>query len=402
MIKKEIFFYTLRNISKRKSRSFLTIISILFGIATIFIFISFGIGLFSYVNSFTTDSSLDKITIMPRGAGFPGLDDTFALTKSDIRAIEKTSGVYEATGLYSTVAEIKSKGTNKFVFITGFDPKTSLIFDISNIGLESGRMLDSKETGKVLLGYNYQFPDKILKEAIELNDAIEIQGENVRVVGFMEKVGNPQDDSAIYVTHEFFEELYPGKEGKFSFVIARIDVSEMGRTISSVERSLRKSRNLEEGKEDFFVSSFEDLLSTYTGALSIIVAFVILIALISVLVSAVNTANTMVTSVLERKKDIGVIKSIGAKNSEVLQMFLLESGILGLIAGIVGTLLGFVLSLLGGKILASLGWSFLKPSFPFILFLGCILFATITGAISGAWPAFQASKTRIVDALRYE
>src|SRR3989344_447945 len=104
MIRKEIMIYSLRNLAHKKSRSFLTIFSILVGITTIFIFISFGLGLYSYVNEFTTSSSADKITVMPKGMSAPGLDDSFSLTDDDIEAIESASGVYEATGMYTKVA----------------------------------------------------------------------------------------------------------------------------------------------------------------------------------------------------------------------------------------------------------------------------------------------------------
>jgi len=110
----------------------------------------------------------------------------------------------------------------------------------------------------------------------------------------------------------------------------------------------------------------------------------------------------MITSVLERYKEIGVLKAIGAKNIEIFKIFLFESAFLGFIAGALGCLLGWILSSIGGQILSDIGWSFLKPYFSIYLFAGLILFAVITGAISGVIPALRASKINTVDALRYE
>jgi len=176
--------------------------------------------------------------------------------------------------------------------------------------------------------------------------------------------------------------------------------------VENVERGLRKHRDVEKGKEDFFVQTFENMIESYTAAINIIIAFVILIALISVLVSAVNTANTMITSVLERYKEIGILKSIGARNSEVFEIFLFESAFLGFTAGILGVLLGWIATLVANMTLNSLGWGFLQPAysilFPGDLFIYCILFAVITGAISGVIPAYRASRINTVDALRYE
>jgi putative ABC transport system permease protein len=110
----------------------------------------------------------------------------------------------------------------------------------------------------------------------------------------------------------------------------------------------------------------------------------------------------MITSVLERMKEIGVIKSIGARNSEVLNLFLFESAFLGFIAGAIGVLLGFGLAVIMGKILQILGWGFLQPGYSVWLFAGCILFATVTGAVSGIIPAIHGSRISPVNALRYE
>jgi len=401
MISKEIIKYSLENLKKRRARSVLTIFSIFIGITTIFIFVSFGLGLYVYVNSFVSDSSADKLTIQPKGIGPPGLDDSFALTDDDLEAIKKTSGVYEASGLRFTITEITQGNVKKYVFVSGFDPEEELFTELSNIEIFKGRNLEKNEKNKVILGYNYLIEDKIFPKALDVNDNIKIEGENFKIVGFFESIGNPQDDSSIYMTNKQYEEFYNDSKG-YNMIIARVDVSDISQVTENVEKSLRKSRNLEKGKEDFFVASFEDLLETYTSSLGFVVGFIILIALISVLVSAINTSNTMVTSVIERTNEIGVLKSIGARNSEVFNLFLFESGVLGLISGILGVFVGYLFTESAKNILFNLGWSFLKPYYSIELFLGCILFATITGAVSGVIPAINASKINPVEALRYE
>lgn len=402
MISQESIKYSLKNLSHRKTRSFLTILSIFIGIATIFIFISFGLGLYSYIEDISSSSSADKILIQSKGGmGVPGLDDSFALTDEDLEAVEKTAGVYEASGVYFGVAELKQSSEKKYTFIISYDPKKPLMMDIFNVDLDSGRELKAGETGKVIAGYNYKIPDKIFPKPYSLNDNLEINGEKARIIGFYESVGSPQDDAQLYITNEYYEELYPN-DTSYGYIVAKVDTSNINKVIENIEKNLRKERNLEEGKEDFFVQSFEDMIESYSGALNIVIGFIILIALISVIVSAVNTANTMITSVLERIKEIGIIKSIGARNSEVFKIFLFESAFLGGVAGIIGVLLGWGASALGGKILADLGWGFLAPYYSPWLFGGLIAFATITGAISGVVPAMNASKINPVDALRYE
>ena len=111
----------------------------------------------------------------------------------------------------------------------------------------------------------------------------------------------------------------------------------------------------------------------------------------------------MYTSILERTKEIGTMKAIGAKNSDILTLFLIESGLYGLIGGLIGVVLGLGISK-GGEILAApyLGEGIFRVSMAWWLILGALLFSFIVGCISGVAPAYQASKMRPVDALRYE
>ncbi len=393
--------YSLRNLNYRKGRSALTIFSIMVGIATIFIFISFGYGLYNYTESFTTSSSADKLLILAKGSGVPGMDDTFKLTDDDLDVIRGTSGVYEASGIYYGAVQVEKKKQSKYIFIVSYDPKEPLIMDIFGVGIEKGRILKSSDKNSAIAGYNYLINNKIFEKGLNVNDVIEVNGEKIKIIGFMESIGNPADDSQIYITNDYFLDLFPD-EDSYAEIVARVDLANINQVTSNVEKSLRKHRGLEEGKEDFFVQSFEDMIESFSGALDIIIGFVILIALISVLVSAINTANTMITSVLERFKEIGVLKAIGARNSEILKIFLFESSFLGFVAGSLGVLFGWIVTLIAGSILDSLGWGFLSPYYSPLLFIGCILFAVITGAISGVIPAIRASRINTVDALRYE
>ncbi len=398
----ESIMYSLRNLRTRKGRSILTILSIFIGITAIFIFISFGLGLFSYVNELSSGSAADKIIVQPKGNDPTGLDDTFRLTQNDLEAVEGVAGVISVTGVSIGTAELERRDQKRFAYISGYDPKQPIIFDISDIELEAGRYLETGDTGKVILGYNYQVPDKIFSEPLEIGDTIQLQGEDARVIGFMEAIGNPTDDANVYITKAYYEELYPTTVDTYSWIIAQVDIDRIDLIVEEVEEEVRESRGLEEGKEDFFVQSFEDLIESFSGALNLIIGFVILIALISVVVSAVNTANTMITSVLERTKEIGIIKSIGAPNSEILKIFLFESATLGFVAGVIGLVIGFGATTLAGNILDSLGWGFLQPQYTWWLFAGLLGFATLTGALSGIIPAIRASKINPVDALRYE
>ena len=112
--------------------------------------------------------------------------------------------------------------------------------------------------------------------------------------------------------------------------------------------------------------------------------------------------NTMYTAVLQRTNEIGVMKAIGARNSDILYLFLIESGFLGLVGGAVGILIGMGMSKLIEIVAAQANFGILKAYFPWYLIVGALAFSFIIGSIAGVWPAMQASRLKPVDALRYE
>jgi putative ABC transport system permease protein len=129
---------------------------------------------------------------------------------------------------------------------------------------------------------------------------------------------------------------------------------------------------------------------------------VIGIASISLIVGGVGIMNTMYTAVMERTREIGVMKAIGARNSDILLIFLIESGLLGLIGGAVGVLLGIGTGQLITALVEHPVFGAFKAQFPLWLVGGALLFSFIVGSLSGTLPALQAARMKPADALRYE
>ena len=400
----DLLKYTLLNIKKRKLRSGLTILSILIGVTAIYALVSFGVGLQNYVNVIAEQAGTDKLFLQARGIGAPGTDKNFRVSKEDIDFVEKINGVKEISGIYVSTVQVKSDRQIKFVFVTGIEPeKAKLIEEAFTVGIEKGRQLKKGDLDKVALGHNYQIDNKIFRKPVSLNDKIEINGRKFEVVGFFEEVGNPQDDSNVYMSYEGFESMFPDDKDLFGWAMIKANQNTEPSTLADrIQERLRKHKNQEKGKEDFFVQTFEDALETFNSVIKVLNGILVLIALVSVIVAGVNTANTMYTAVVERTKEIGVMKAIGARNSDILYVFVIESGLVGAIGGIMGVFFGFLISSAGGLFASQAGFSFLKPSFPLWLTIGSIMFAFVVGAVSGLMPAIRASKLRPVEALRYE
>jgi putative ABC transport system permease protein len=125
------------------------------------------------------------------------------------------------------------------------------------------------------------------------------------------------------------------------------------------------------------------------------------IAAISLFVGGVGIMTTMYTSVIERTRQIGVMKSIGARNSDVLMIFIAESGLLGLVGGVIGILLGLSASYIGEQVVIAYGIKEFALYAGADLILGALAFSILVGCASGYFPAMRAAKMKPVDALRY-
>jgi putative ABC transport system permease protein len=263
-------------------------------------------------------------------------------------------------------------------------------------------MLEKGDTDSVMIGHLFK-NGNIFNKPVGAGDRITLNGKRFKVKTILKQVGNPTDDSSIGMAMEDFRELFE-IPNRVDQVVVKIDegedVLEVGERI---ENKLRKSRGLTEDTQDFVIITPEEALASFQVVLNIILAFLAGVATISLLVGGIGIANTMYTSVLERTKEIGIMKSIGAKNKDILIIFLIESGLLGLVGAAIGVLLGYGVSK-GIEFIAvnSLNTTLLRAAAPAYLIIGCLAFGFIIGAVSGLLPAWQASKTNVVDALRYE
>jgi len=131
-------------------------------------------------------------------------------------------------------------------------------------------------------------------------------------------------------------------------------------------------------------------------------AFLIGIGSISIIVGGIGIANTMFTSVLERRKEIGTMKAVGAKNEDILTIFIIESGILGLIGGFLGLVFGIVAAKIIEYYAQMYAGNIIKASMNPYLLVGCLMFGFVIGTISGFFPSRQAANLKPADALRYE
>jgi len=147
----------------------------------------------------------------------------------------------------------------------------------------------------------------------------------------------------------------------------------------------------------------QQIAGSIQGTLGMIETVLASIAAVALIVGGVGLMNTMYTAVLERTREIGILKAIGARDSHVMALFLIDSGLMGFIGGTLGLALGGVLSVLGTRLLGpTLGVGTFAPSFGAGLIVGALVASFVVGALSGAWPAWRASRLNPVEALASE
>ena len=401
---RDYFSFGISNLRKRKMRTWLTMLGIFIGIAAVVSLVGLGQGIQKSVNEQFEKLGVDKLIISPKGT-FSGIGGTgnIKLTKKDIDAIKKVPGIDEVSGMLIATGKIEFNNRVRYLMVSGIptDKDRKLIEEMQSYEIASGRDLKTNEKNKVVLGRLFK-EGNIFNPNLKLGDKIKINDVEFKIIGFFAPFGNTEDDKNIIIPEDIMRQVFDLKD-EYSIIIAQTSPGlDPEIAAERVEKELRNKRNLEENKEDFTIQTSKELMESFQVILNIIQIFLIGIAAISLVVGGIGIMNTMYTSVLERTKEIGIMKSIGAKNSDILIIFLIESGILGLVGGLIGIILGISFSKLvelGAKLA---GYGMIQTSFPLYLILGTLLFSFLIGTISGVLPARQASKLKPVDALRYE
>lgn len=400
----EYFRIAIRNLRKRPLRSWLTILGVMIGVFMVSALLSLSEGMKESIMRQMRVMGGDLIMVFPGELADPitmfmgGVE----LSNADLEAVARSRGV-ESVIPFSMRAEIaRHFDSSETAMVVGAPLHDAYQVLAEDMGLspDEGRWpLRGKR--EVLVGA--LVPKQIFPE-MRLGDRVLIGGVPFEVAGVLRSLGNRQDDTSFYIDMELFRSVTGVREGAF-MALAQISPGEDPLMIAeNIRRELQDTRQRRGGADapDFSVITADEAIMLVNNIMGAIQAGVMALASIAILVGAIGIMNTMYTSVFERTREIGILKAIGAKRRDVVAIFLIEAGIMGLIGGLGGVALGF------GVAHAVELYRHVDPGFyieayiSFTLALSSLTIAFLIGCVSGYLPAKRAALLHPVDALRYE
>ena len=392
-----------RNVKQRKARSALTILGITVGIGAVIALISIGMGMQAAITEQLIEMA-DVIMVTP-GAPELGAFGTFGrFTERDLAAVRRIDGVKDVVGMRGEIEDVAYRDETFRMTVTGIDPDDIVAVFGETIqreeeeGMAAGR--DLRENDKQACEIGYSIAYDYFDQDIGINDRLTINGSKFRVVGVLEKQGGfrAEVDSAIYVTTRDSITILDNENISQIFVRVR-DIEDAERIADEIEERIDDNHKLDDFTSAMTMGSAIEQLESVFGILQVVL---IAISSISLIVAAMGIMNTMLMSVMERTHEIGIMKAIGAKNRNILSLFLLEAGLVSLLGGLCGCVLG----VMGARAISfgiQTGFdvdiaAVIEPT----VLLGGVAVAVVVGMLSGLYPARKASKMSPVEAVKYE
>jgi putative ABC transport system permease protein len=393
----DITFISLESLRERKFRFALNLIGILIGCAAVTGLVSMTQGLSNDVARQLDIFGPQNIMVIPgqiqEGRGIVG----GTLNWRDLEIVSKVYQVSKATPIIANkMCRFTVRGR---IFVCEVFGVTNDYFDLNKqYKVEDGRELLRTDTNAVVIGANVAHPPDEEEPILTVGDRIKIEVSvadttktlTLRVVGVYQETGGSIGanlDDSIGIPLRTAQQLFE-VGGEFDFIMAQAESLEVVEDV--VERIEEKIG------DDIMVISYESAREQVGQVMGTIEAVLGGIAAISLVVAGVGIINTMTISVMERTREIGVLKAVGAKSLDVLLIFIFEAMTTGFVGGILGSLFGMALSQVVGDFIN------LQPAPSMSLGVGVVAFAVLTGTVSGMYPAWRASNLNPVDALRNE
>jgi len=408
---KDNFNLAYKNIRERLSRSILTLLGIAIGVMAIISLMALGEGMNAAVTGEL--SSLSDTVLVQVGEGFSIFsggtsssnngDDEY-LTDRDISDIERIPGINEVSTQLSGAGIMRYNSADAVVTLVGMD------IDVMEAQygwevFESGSLLKEGDQNKIVIGYDVAYD--YFDADIYTGGRVKINGEKFFIKGVFAKQGSggfTSTDDVILLTSYDFEKL-TGEGNIQSATVTVFNVNEVELIADEIERVINENH----GDDDFAsATSMSSILESIQNVIGIIQLMLVAIASIALIVASIGIMNTMLTSVMERTREIGIMKAIGAANIDVMLIFIIEGMLVSIVGGSIGLLLGVFGSqglssvLTSGPMAPGGSGMELSPIITIPIVGLAIGVSLIVGILSSLYPAWKAARMSPIEAVRYE
>jgi len=384
-------------------RTSLTMLGMIIGISAVILIVSLGQGAVSFITNEFTSFGTDYFQINPGTSQISTIAGADTLTQEDLEAIKtdtSLTNIKEVVPNAMSAEKITANDVEESPLVYGV---TSNIVSILRPEIVYGDFITAEqEASKARVVVMGQDIAKTFfgENTSPIGETVKIRSKKFRVIGVIKSssvLAGSFFNNAIFIPYEVMTNEILGEEKLQEIDISVKDTQALNQTMKDVEELLREKHGLKEGdKNDFQMSSAKDIISTVQTITNLLITLIAAISGISLVVGGVGIMNIMLVSVTERTKEIGLLKSIGARKRDILIQFLVESVVMSLIGGSVGIFVGITLAFIISLIV----------NIPFIINVFSIIIAvgvsTLIGIIFGLYPARRAANLSPIEALRHE
>lgn len=392
----EAFSMAMKNIRSSKTRSILTMLGIIIGVAAVIVITGLGSGMEKYMREQFESMGTDTLSvyIMGRGSQKMTVDDMQKIVDENSEYLDKMTPSVSFQGSKRVGTEDMNSN------VTGVSEDFA---DIKKLNIAQGRTLQyldvAQRTNVCVVGsfINLKyFGGQTLGEKIKLN------GRDFTIVGVLEEKADSteySDDDAIYVPYSTVSRMMNIRDVD-SFTITFKDEEMAAEAKTTLENALTEYFN---GSSDaFYVQSMSEVLDMMNQSTNMLITILTLIAGISLVVGGIGIMNIMLVSVTERTKEIGIRKALGAKERYIMSQFVIEAAATSALGGIIGIIVGYILSFVASKVIfITLGEPLTVAPTMFAILVSVGISAAI-GIFFGYMPAKKAARLNPIDALRYD
>jgi len=399
----EMLIYSLDYLQHHKLRSFLTVLGIVVGISSVILLVGLVQGLKKDILTQLEDFGPRTIIISPArgGSGLPTGASSYLPTRGklfekDYERIKRLGDIQSITKIIMGQTTVTFK--NQSISGSVYGIEAGLFDDTVPVEVESGRFLESSDRGVAGLGNDVA---TAFDTDVKTQSNILLSGEKFKVVGVLKPTGNSfaPIDNVIFIPFNDARDLFNESllEGEISAIRLTLkEGSDVEADADWIDGQMMASHRVTKDTKDYTIITPKFINERFTAILDLLTLFLSAIASISLIVGGIGVMNTMFMSVLERRREIGTMKAIGATTAQIRDLFIVEASMLGLAGGVLGLLTAVGI---GQALITLFNITFV---FDPLVIGGSIAFSISLGLISGTKPAIDAAKVDPIEALRYE